>query len=94
VVRRSATDSLQLAQLIISIESLGQAVSDNKRTWRERRPTKTRQKEFEETVDELSSEDETDIPAWTPEFAQNSLAKGTHSGDRYRFRSSFSSEIG
>ncbi|WP_152024107.1 IS630 family transposase [Natronomonas moolapensis] len=54
-------------------ESLGQAVSDAKRTGRKRKLSESQLKEFEETVHEPPDEVGIDAPAWTPALAQNFL---------------------
>jgi len=54
-------------------ESLEQAVSDDKRTGRKRKPSESQLKEFEETVHDPPSEVGIDAPAWTPALAQQYL---------------------
>jgi transposase len=54
-------------------ESLEQAVSDDKRTGRKRKLSKSQQEKFEETVHEPPEEVGIDAPAWTPALAQEYL---------------------
>ena len=54
-------------------DSLEQAVSDDKRTGRKRKLSKSQQKEFEETVHDPPEEVGIDAPAWTPALAQEYL---------------------
>jgi len=54
-------------------ESLEQAVSDDKRTGRKRKLSKSKQEEFEEIVHKPPEEVGIDAPAWTPALAQDYL---------------------
>lgn len=54
-------------------KSLEQAVSDNKRTGRKRKLSKSQLEEFEETVYEPPDEVGIDAPAWTPVLGQDFL---------------------
>jgi len=54
-------------------ESLEQAVSDDKRTGRNRKLSESQQEEFEETVHDPPREVGIDAPAWTPALAQDFL---------------------
>lgn len=56
-------------------ESLGQAVSDDKRTGRKRKISKLQQIKFEEIVHNQPREVGIDAPAWTPTLAQEYLAE-------------------
>jgi len=54
-------------------ESLEQAVSDDERTGRKRKLSKSQQEKFEETVHDPPEEVGIDAPAWTPALAQEHL---------------------
>jgi len=54
-------------------ESLEQAVSDSKRTGRNRKLSETQQEQFEASVQEPPAEVGIDAPAWTPALVQEFL---------------------
>jgi transposase len=55
--------------------SIAEAVSDDKRTGRERKLSQSQQEEFEETVRDPPGDVGIDAPAWTPTLAQEYLQK-------------------
>ena len=51
---------------LVDVESLEQAVSEDKRSGRKRKLSESQQEKFEETVHEPPEEAGIDAPAWTP----------------------------
>jgi transposase len=58
---------------LVCVESLEQAVSDDKRTGRKRKLSESQQEEFEQAVHESPEEVGIDAPAWTPALVQEYL---------------------